>query len=152
MTTRQPRPGTDRRLAGPATHPLGGTFVGRGLIVNAKEPHMRLKNMRVKAVTGAALLTIALPLAACGASTHDAQSGSPSPQSTSQGSSTARAGTFQGLNDKHVSGTVKVTASQIVLSGFFSDEGASPERSRSQMARSSCPASPPMMARICTPT
>ncbi len=147
MTTRQPRPGTERRSAGPAKHQLGGTLAGRGLIVNEKEPHMRLK-----AVTGAALLTIALPLAACGASTHDAQSGSPSPQSTSQGSPTARAGTFQGLNDKHVSGTVKVTDSQIVLSGFYSDEGASPEGPRSRTARSSCPAFPPMMARICTST
>lgn len=118
MTTRQPRPGTERRSAGPATHPLGGTLAGCDLITKGKKPHMRLK-----AVTGAALLTIALPLAACGASTHDAQSGSPSSQSTSQGSSTARAGTFQGLNGKHVAGTAKVTDGQIVLSGFLSDEG-----------------------------
>jgi len=35
----------------------------------------------------------------------------------------ARAGTFEGLNDKHVSGTVRIAGGQVVLSGYSSDAG-----------------------------
>ena len=77
--------------------------------------------MRLKTLTGAALLTIAFALTACGTSTHDAQHGSQSPQAMTQATSSARAGTFGGLNDKHVAGTVKVADGQVVLSDFSSD-------------------------------
>lgn len=40
-----------------------------------------------------------------------------------QAASSARGGSFEGLNDKHVSGTAKVAGGQAVLSGFSSDEG-----------------------------
>ena len=35
----------------------------------------------------------------------------------------ARTGNFEGLNDKSVAGTVDVSATEVVLSGFSSDEG-----------------------------
>jgi len=35
----------------------------------------------------------------------------------------ARAGTFSGLNDKTVAGSVEVTDTEVTLSGFSSDEG-----------------------------
>jgi len=79
--------------------------------------------MRLKTLTGAALLTIAFALTACGTSTNDAQPSSQSPQAMTQGSSSVRAGTFAGLNDKHVAGTVKVAGGQVVLSDFSSDAG-----------------------------
>jgi ABC-type oligopeptide transport system substrate-binding subunit len=87
---------------------------------------------RHKALTGAALLTIAVALAACGTSTHDAQPGPQSSQAAqssqpamtaAKGLSSARTGIFAGLNDKHVSGTVSVANGQILLSGFSSDAG-----------------------------
>jgi hypothetical protein len=86
--------------------------------------------MRSTALKGAALLTIALALAACGSS-KEAQPGPAMSQSTAapamsqsaSGAVSMRTGTFGGLNDKHVVGTASVTATQIVLSGFSSDAG-----------------------------
>jgi ABC-type oligopeptide transport system substrate-binding subunit len=91
--------------------------------------------MRSTEIKGAALLTIALALAAC-SSSKQMQPGSamssPAPamsqpsamsQSPAPGSTSARTGTFEGLNDKHVAGTAAVSDGQIVLSGFSSDAG-----------------------------
>ncbi|MGV9798833.1 DM13 domain-containing protein, partial [Mycobacterium sp. NPDC003449] len=74
---------------------------------------------------GVALLTLALALTACGTSTTDAQSSSqasPSQQAMMQSASSARTGTFEGLNDKHVAGKVNIAAGELVLSDFSSDE------------------------------
>ncbi|MGA7050897.1 MAG: DM13 domain-containing protein [Mycobacterium sp.] len=87
--------------------------------------------MRSTALTGAALLTIAVALAACSTSNeaHPGPAMSPSTtapamsQSSASGAASARTGTFGGLNDKHVAGTATVTVAQIVLSGFSSDAG-----------------------------
>ena len=83
--------------------------------------------MRSRTLAGAALLTGAMALAACSTSTHTAE---PGPQSSSQkttammqGASNARMGTFWGLNDKHVAGTVKIAGEQVALSDFSSDPG-----------------------------
>lgn len=82
--------------------------------------------MNFTALKGAALLTIILAAAACSSSTHGAQAACPSSQSpvaVTQTSSSERAGTFAGINDKHVAGRVQVGGGQIVLSGFSFDEG-----------------------------
>lgn len=85
--------------------------------------------MRKTAFVGAALVALALTLTACSATgANDAGS---SPAATSQSSSSdsgsgtaaTRTGTFSGLNDKKVAGTVTIDGSDIVLSGFSSDEG-----------------------------
>lgn len=92
-----------------------------GLIGKVTRPHPKFK-----VLAGAASLAIALPLAACGTSAPAAQSGSSSsqsPQAMSQSSAAPQAGTFEGLNDKHVAGTVEVAEGQVVLSGFSSDAG-----------------------------
>src|SRR5271155_5883898 len=81
--------------------------------------------MRSMALKGAAVITMALSLAACGSS-KEASSGPAMSQTTSamsQSAASTRTGTFAGANDKHVAGTVAVTGSQIVLSGFSSDAG-----------------------------
>jgi ABC-type oligopeptide transport system substrate-binding subunit len=87
--------------------------------------------MRFKMLAGAALLSSAVALTACGTSTQSAGPSSQSPAMTSpamttamaQGSSNARMGTFSGLNDKHVGGAVKVAGGQVTLSDFSSDPG-----------------------------
>ena len=82
--------------------------------------------MRFRTLAGAALLTGAVALTACGTST---QSAGPSPQSSqmtsamTQAMSNARTGTFSGLNDKHVAGAVKIAGEQVALSDFSSDPG-----------------------------
>jgi ABC-type oligopeptide transport system substrate-binding subunit len=82
--------------------------------------------MRFKTLAGAALLTGAVALTACGTST---QSAGPSPQSSqmttalAQGMANARTGAFAGLNDKHVAGAVKIAGGQVALSDFSSDPG-----------------------------
>ena len=82
--------------------------------------------MRFRTLAGAALLTGAAALTACGTST---QSAGPSPQSSqmtsamTQAMSNARTGTFSGLNDKHVAGAVKIAGEQVALSDFSSDPG-----------------------------
>lgn len=88
--------------------------------------------MRSIALKGAAILTMALALAACGSSkqassgpamsqTTSAMSQSTPAPAMSQSAASARTGTFAGANDKHVAGTATVTGTQIVLSGFSSD-------------------------------
>jgi len=88
--------------------------------------------MRLMVLKGAALLTIALAFTACSSSKQGAQPGpamsqTKAAQGTSQsagsGSPSRRTGTFEGLNDKHVAGTVTVADGQITLSGFSSDQG-----------------------------
>jgi ABC-type oligopeptide transport system substrate-binding subunit len=87
--------------------------------------------MRFKMLAGAALLSSAVALTACGTSTQGAGPSSQSPAMTSQamttamaqGSSNARMGTFSGLNDKHVGGAVKVAGGQVALSDFSTDPG-----------------------------
>ena len=85
--------------------------------------------MRKTALAAAAALTLALALSACSspAATEDA---TPSSSSSSPiaGDGTAMTmtdmtGTFMGLNDKKVSGTVTVTDTEVALSDFSSDEG-----------------------------
>ena len=82
--------------------------------------------MRFRTLAGAALLTSAVALTACGTSTHSAEPGPQSSQPTTammQGASDTRTGTFTGLNDKHVAGAVKIASAQVALSGFSSDPG-----------------------------
>jgi Electron transfer DM13 len=92
--------------------------------------------MRSTELTGAALLTIALALAACSSSKETqpgsamsqsssapAMSQSTPPPAMSQSMTSTHTGTFEGLNDKHVAGTAAVSDAQIVLSGFSSDAG-----------------------------
>ena len=85
--------------------------------------------MRKTALAAAAALTLALALSACSApaATEDATPSSSS-SSPSAGDGTAMTmtdmtGTFMGLNDKKVSGTVTVTDTEVALSDFSSDEG-----------------------------
>lgn len=106
--------------------------------------------MRKTALAGAAILTATLMLTACGASgdgSDDAMSDQTSSQEQSEDMSddmtddmsaepddmtddtaddmgmAARTGTFEGLNDKAVAGTVEVSDTELVLSGYSSDEG-----------------------------
>ncbi|WP_394941101.1 DM13 domain-containing protein [Psychromicrobium sp. YIM B11713] len=85
--------------------------------------------MRKIAITGAAVFAAALTLSACGGGTSNQASSQGPTTTTSQSSSSAqpqaadRMGMFNGLNGKKVSGTVKVTGSEITLTGFSSDEG-----------------------------
>jgi hypothetical protein len=48
---------------------------------------------------------------------------SSSASAMSQSMTSARTGTFEGLNDKHVAGTAAMSDAQLVLSGFSSDAG-----------------------------
>src|SRR6516164_7668259 len=80
--------------------------------------------MRFRTLAGAALLTGAV--AACGTSTQSAGPSTQSPAMTSammQGASSTRAGTFTGLNAKHVAGAVKIAGGQVALSDFSADPG-----------------------------
>ncbi|MFD6199532.1 DM13 domain-containing protein [Mycobacteriaceae bacterium NPDC060252] len=86
--------------------------------------------MRFKVLTGTALLGIGLAVAACNAPSPDTQSSTQSPQAmsaqpmTSQAMAGAtRTGSFTGLNDKNVSGTVTIANGKVILSGFSSDKG-----------------------------
>lgn len=89
--------------------------------------------MRKLALAATAALTLALTLTACtppdagsGAGSPTSSSSSQSPQKPDDGATGAtaeRAGTFAGLNDKSVVGTVTVSADEIALAGFSSDEG-----------------------------
>ncbi|WP_020013016.1 DM13 domain-containing protein [Promicromonospora sukumoe] len=96
--------------------------------------------MRKTALASAAVLTATLLLTGCGADdggSGDAmsdQTSSSQEQSEDMGEDMgedmtedmggeARTGTFEGLNDKAVAGTVEVSDSEIVLSGYSSDEG-----------------------------
>lgn len=88
--------------------------------------------MRSMALKGATLMAIGLAVAACSSSKPEAQSSattsqkavaSAMSQTVAPASSSTHSGTFQGLNDKHVGGTVTVSDGQVALSGFSSDEG-----------------------------
>lgn len=104
--------------------------------------------MRLKALVGTGVLALALTLSACGAGDD---SGQGSDSSTSEESMTddqsmtdegatddesmsddesmtdeammGGTGTFAGLNDKNVGGTVTVEGNTVTLAGFSSDEG-----------------------------
>ncbi|MFJ3406010.1 DM13 domain-containing protein [Promicromonospora sp. NPDC090134] len=103
--------------------------------------------MRKTALAGAAILTATLMLTACGTSgdgSDDAMSDqtmssqeqsedmademSEEPtddmsEDMSDDMAAARTGTFEGLNDKTVAGMVEVSDTELVLSGYSSDEG-----------------------------
>ncbi|MFD7307402.1 DM13 domain-containing protein [Promicromonospora sp. NPDC059942] len=92
--------------------------------------------MRTTALAGAAVLTATLMLTACGTSgagSDDAmsdqtmssqeQSDDMSDDMTDDMGMAARTGTFEGLNDKAVAGTAEVSDTELVLSGYSSDEG-----------------------------
>ncbi|MFE7505933.1 DM13 domain-containing protein [Promicromonospora sp. NPDC057488] len=92
--------------------------------------------MRKTALASAAVLTATLLLTGCGAD-DDGSGDAMSEQSMSSQEQSedmtedmgddmaaeARTGTFEGLNDKAVAGTVEVSATEVVLSGYSSDEG-----------------------------
>lgn len=82
--------------------------------------------MRLTALTGAALLSATLALGACSSQTPTAQTAT-SPAPTAMHAMAmqpaSRTGMFDGLNDKHVAGTVRLTGPQLQLSGFSSDSG-----------------------------
>ncbi|MGH1550316.1 DM13 domain-containing protein [Leifsonia poae] len=82
--------------------------------------------MRKTLALAAAAVALAAGLTACSAGSDAATS---TPSATSSSSSTTstsaatRTGTFSGLNDKKVAGTVTISGDTITLSGFSSDEG-----------------------------
>ena len=87
--------------------------------------------MRAKALATTGLVALALTLSACGADT-DASSGddmtAPAAEESMQSDDMsadpmAQHGSFAGLNDKSVEGTVTVEGDTVTLSGFSSDEG-----------------------------
>ena len=91
--------------------------------------------MRNTVLAGTAILAISLALTACsteetpGGSTAD-ETTSSSPMQTDEAqmqdgemTAEARTGDFAGLNDKTVDGSVEVSATEVVLSDFVSDEG-----------------------------
>lgn len=85
--------------------------------------------MRIKALIGIATLSATLVLTAC-SSQNDAPATKPATASasaqaeaTASTSSSGLTGTFTGLNDKTVAGTVTVSGDTLTLSGFSSDEG-----------------------------
>ena len=92
--------------------------------------------MRKTAFAGTAILITSLALAACGTEdpggasmseeTSQAQTdGSQMQDETADGVPVAqtRSGDFKGLNDKIVDGSVEVSATEVVLSEFSSDQG-----------------------------
>lgn len=87
--------------------------------------------MRKIALAATAALTLALALSACSSPdmSDDTKPESSASQSADSGTSTtktemaAKTGTFMGLNEKTVSGTVTVTDDEVALAGFSSDEG-----------------------------
>jgi len=87
--------------------------------------------MRKIAFVPVALLAVGLSLAGCG-STASSDASKPSATATPSSSSTSatpadaavtKTGSFTGLNEKKVAGSAKVTGTELVLSGFSSDEG-----------------------------
>ncbi|MFI8525964.1 DM13 domain-containing protein [Promicromonospora sukumoe] len=88
--------------------------------------------MRKTALAGATILTATLLLTACGTADDGAGDAMSDQTMSSQEQSEdmaedmgedPRTGTFEGLNDKAVAGTVEVSGTEIVLSGYSSDEG-----------------------------
>jgi len=81
--------------------------------------------MRKTALTGAAILALSLMLSACSAAGTDSTTTEPAAPEASQSETEAvtRAGDVEGSGDKSVAGSVTVSDSEIVLSGYSSDEG-----------------------------
>jgi len=85
--------------------------------------------MRKTFALAAAAVALAAGLTACSAasdastSTPSAASSTSASSSTSTAATATRTGTFSGLNDKKVAGTVTISGDTITLSGFSSDEG-----------------------------
>ncbi|GAA2230102.1 hypothetical protein GCM10010413_29190 [Promicromonospora sukumoe] len=92
--------------------------------------------MRKTALAGATILTATLLLTACGTADDGAGDAMSDQTASSQEQSEdmaedmgddmaadPRTGTFEGLNDKSVAGTVEVSGTEVVLSGYSSDEG-----------------------------
>ena len=87
--------------------------------------------MRAKALATTGLVALALTLTACGADDGAASGDDMTPAASQsmqsddmQSADTmAQHGTFAGLNDKSVEGTVAVEGDTLTLEGFSSDEG-----------------------------
>ncbi|MFI2362426.1 DM13 domain-containing protein [Promicromonospora sp. NPDC019610] len=87
--------------------------------------------MRRTTFAGTAILALSLSLAACGSEDPAAEETTQaqveeSPmtdEATEEMDGETRSGDFEGLNDKSVAGSVDVSATEVVLSGFSSDEG-----------------------------
>jgi len=84
--------------------------------------------MRKTVLAGTAILALSLLLSACAGNGADVTSGGSNESSSSQMPSdetdiATRTGDFEGLNDKTVAGSVEVSGTEVVLSGFSSDEG-----------------------------
>jgi hypothetical protein len=81
--------------------------------------------MRKTALTGAAILALSLMLSACSAGGTGSTTTEPAAPEASQSETEAvtRGGDFEGSGDKSVAGSVTVSDSEIVLSGYSSDEG-----------------------------
>lgn len=82
--------------------------------------------MRKTIVLGAAALALAAALSGCTAGAGSASDSTPSSTSSSSSSTAttdSRTGTFAGLNDKKVAGTVTIDGGTLTLAGFSSDEG-----------------------------
>ncbi|MCZ2262436.1 DM13 domain-containing protein [Isoptericola sp. QY 916] len=87
--------------------------------------------MRAKALATTGLVALALTLTACGADDGAGSGGDMTPAATDSMQSDdmqsddamAQHGTFAGMNDKSVEGTVTVEGDTVTLSGFSSDEG-----------------------------
>ncbi len=81
--------------------------------------------MRSKTLIGAVAITLALALSACSGQGDDMSGANDMKDDTSSSESSMMAmdGTFEGLNDKSVEGTVSVSDSEITLADFSSDEG-----------------------------
>lgn len=83
--------------------------------------------MRIKLVAASTLVAAGLALTGCSSSSTatDSSSAMTTAASSTTGSATAKAasGTFAGLNDKKVAGTVSVADGKITLTGFSSDQG-----------------------------
>ncbi|WP_419703470.1 DM13 domain-containing protein [Promicromonospora sp. NFX87] len=97
---------------------------------------MRKTVFRRSVFAGTTILALSLALAACGSeetpggSTAEETAASQTEESPTDDETTddemtaeARSGAFEGLNDKSVEGSVEVSATEIVLSEFSSDEG-----------------------------
>ncbi|MBH0131137.1 DM13 domain-containing protein [Salinibacterium sp. NK8237] len=85
--------------------------------------------MRKTATSAAAILALSLMLSACsGAATDTSSSESTAPESSETETDTEMmheelTGTFEGTSEHAVEGTVTVSDTEIVLSGYSSDEG-----------------------------
>ncbi len=79
--------------------------------------------MRTKTLLAAAAAAIALTAALAGCSATPATTAAPSSEPSSVSSDVEYTGTFAGLNDKNVSGSITIIGDTVTLEGFSSDEG-----------------------------